>query len=339
MSTKKDEPILKVRNLKTYFKTEDGIVKAVNGLSFDLYPGETLSIVGESGSGKSVTSLSIMRLLDENGFIPEGEIIYKGKDITKFSDKEMRHVRGNEISMIFQEPMTALNPVFTIGEQMMEMMELHMNLKGNEAKNRAIELLRKVGIPEPEERVDQYPHELSGGMRQRAMIAMALSCNPEVLIADEPTTALDVTIQAQILELMKDLQKEYGMAIIFITHDLGVVAEISDRAVVMYGGEVVESSDIITVFKKTKHPYTWGLMNSIPKIEEDVERLWAIPGNVPTPLNFPKGCKFSNRCFLADEKCKKQQPELEEIENGHIVRCWHVDKLVKEIQKVKGENK
>ena len=339
MSAKKDEPILKVRNLKTYFKTEDGIIKAVNGLSFDLYPGETLSIVGESGSGKSVTSLSIMRLLDENGFIPEGEIIYKGKDITKFSDKEMRHVRGNEISMIFQEPMTALNPVFTIGEQMIEMMELHMNLRGNEAKNRAIELLRKVGIPEPEERVDQYPHELSGGMRQRAMIAMALSCNPEVLIADEPTTALDVTIQAQILELMKDLQKEYGMAIIFITHDLGVVAEISDRAVVMYGGEVVESSDIITVFKKTKHPYTWGLMNSIPKIEEDVERLWAIPGNVPTPLNFPKGCKFSNRCFLADEKCKKQQPELEEIESGHIVRCWHVDKLVKEIQKVKGESK
>ncbi|HOO73974.1 MAG TPA: ABC transporter ATP-binding protein [Tepiditoga sp.] len=333
------EPILKVKNLKTYFKTEDGIVKAVNGIDFDLCPGETLAIVGESGSGKSVTSLSIMRLLDTNGYIPEGEIIYKGKNVTKMSDSEIRSVRGNEIAMIFQEPMTALNPVFTIGEQITEAITLHMKMNEEDAKTRAVDLLRKVGIPEPEKRVDQYPHELSGGMRQRAMIAMALSCNPSILIADEPTTALDVTIQAQILELMKDLQKEFGMAIIFITHDLGVVAEMSDRAIVMYGGETVEQGDIVNIYKNPRHPYTWGLMNSIPRIDIDTERLWAIPGVVPSPLNFPKGCKFSNRCFLASDKCKTDHPGLETIENDHFSRCWHIDKLVEEVKKVRAGDK
>jgi len=333
------EPLLSVKNLKTYFKTEDGLVKAVNGINFNLYPGETLAIVGESGSGKSVCSLSIMRLLDQNGFISEGEILYKGKDIVKISEAEMRTVRGKEIAMIFQEPMTALNPVYTIGFQIIEAIKLHLKMNDKDAKNRAVDLLRKVGIPEPEKRVEQYPHELSGGMRQRAMIAMALSCNPSILIADEPTTALDVTIQAQILELMKELQKELGMAIIFITHDLGVVAEMSDRAIVMYGGEVVEKGDITTVFKNPMNPYTWGLMSSIPRIDKDVDVLWTIPGVVPSPLNFPKGCKFSNRCFLADEKCSKENPELISIEGEHSSRCWHIDKLVAEIKKVRaGEN-
>lgn len=293
------QPLLKVENLHVHFKTEDGIIKAVNGVNFELFSGETLAIVGESGSGKTVTALSTIRLLDENGWISEGKIRYKDIDVLALSDNQLRKIRGKEISMIFQEPMTALNPVFTIGDQIIESLELHLDMGKQEARNRAIELLTKVGIPEPERRIDQYPHELSGGMRQRAMIAMALSCNPSILIADEPTTALDVTIQAQILELMKELQKEFQMSIIFITHDLGVVAEMADRAIVMYGGEVVESADIITIFKKPRHPYTWGgLMNSIPRIDRDEERLLSIPGVVPNPLNFPKGCKFSNRCFF-----------------------------------------
>ncbi|SDC03397.1 ABC transporter ATP-binding protein [Geotoga petraea] len=332
---KKAEPLLKIENLKTYFRTEDGIVKAVNGMDFELYPGETLAIVGESGSGKSVTSLSLMHLLDENGFIPEGKIIYKGQDITKLSQNKMRKVRGNEISMIFQEPMTALNPVYTIGEQIMEMIKLHLKMNEKEARARAVDLLQKVGIPEPAKRIEQYPHELSGGMRQRAMIAMALSCDPSVLIADEPTTALDVTIQAQILELMNKLQDDYGMAIIFITHDLGVVAEMSDRAIVMYGGEIFEKGDIVDIFKKPRNPYTWGLMNSIPRIDVEKEKLWAIPGSVPSAMNFPKGCKFANRCFLATEKCENDEPELKEVGKNHLSRCFYVDKLVEEIDKVK----
>jgi peptide/nickel transport system ATP-binding protein len=332
---KKAEPLLKIENLKTYFRTEDGIVKAVNGMDFELYPGETLAIVGESGSGKSVTSLSLMHLLDENGFIPEGKIIYKGQDITKLSQNKMRKVRGNEISMIFQEPMTALNPVYTIGEQIMEMIKLHLKMNEKEARARAVDLLQKVGIPEPAKRIEQYPHELSGGMRQRAMIAMALSCDPSVLIADEPTTALDVTIQAQILELMNKLQDDYGMAIIFITHDLGVVAEMSDRAIVMYGGEIFEKGDIVDIFKKPRNPYTWGLMNSIPRIDVDKEKLWAIPGSVPSALNFPKGCKFANRCFLATEKCNNEHPELQEVGENHLSRCFYIDKLKEEIDKVK----
>ena len=328
------KPLLQVENLKTYFYTEDGIVKAVDGVSFELYPGETLAIVGESGSGKSVTSLSIMRLLDENGRIIDGKIIYKDKDLTKLSIDEMRKIRGKEIAMIFQEPMVALNPVFTVGDQIIEAMRLHLDISESEAKKEAIELLRKVGIPEPEKRINQYPHELSGGMRQRAMIAMALSCKPSILIADEPTTALDVTIQAQILELMKDLQKEYGMAIIFITHDLGVVAEMADRAVVMYAGRVVEYADVKEIFKNPKHPYTWGLMTSIPRIDKDVERLISIPGVVPDPLHFPSGCRFSNRCFLAKEKCSNEEPPLVEVEKNHFSRCWFIDDLEKEKTKV-----
>ena len=332
---KNKEPLLKIENLKTYFRTEDGIVKAVNGMDFELYPGETLAIVGESGSGKSVTSLSLMHLLDENGFIPEGKMIYKGQDITKLSQNKMRKVRGNEIAMIFQEPMTALNPVYTIGDQIMEMIKLHLKLNDKESRNRAVDLLQKVGIPEPDKRIDQYPHELSGGMRQRAMIAMALSCDPSILIADEPTTALDVTIQAQILELMNKLQDDYGMAIIFITHDLGVVAEMSDRAIVMYGGEIFEKGDIVDIFKNTRNPYTWGLMNSIPRIDIDKEKLWAIPGSVPSALKFPKGCKFANRCFLATDKCLDDHPELIEVGENHLSRCFHIDKLKEEIDKVK----
>jgi len=329
------EPILRVDNLHVHFKTEDGIIKAVNGASFELYPGETLAIVGESGSGKTVTALSTIRLLDENGWIAEGEIQYKDMDVLSLSYNHLRKIRGKEISMIFQEPMTALNPVYTIGEQIMESLELHLNMSEKEGKKRAIDLLKKVGIPEPERRIDQYPHELSGGMRQRAMIAMALACNPSILIADEPTTALDVTIQAQILELMKDLQNEFKMAIIFITHDLGVIAEMADRALVMYGGEVVESGEIKTIFKRPLHPYTWGLMNSIPRIDKDEEKLLSIPGVVPNPLNFPKGCKFSNRCFFADQKCVDEDPNLEEIEDRHFSRCWHIDKLLENMNKVK----
>jgi len=329
------QPLLKVENLHVHFKTEDGIIKAVNGVNFELFSGETLAIVGESGSGKTVTALSTIRLLDENGWISEGKIRYKDIDVLALSDNQLRKIRGKEISMIFQEPMTALNPVFTIGDQIIESLELHLDMGKQEARNRAIELLTKVGIPEPERRIDQYPHELSGGMRQRAMIAMALSCNPSILIADEPTTALDVTIQAQILELMKELQKEFQMSIIFITHDLGVVAELADRAIVMYGGEVVESADIITIFKKPRHPYTWGLMNSIPRIDRDEERLLSIPGVVPNPLNFPKGCKFSNRCFFADKKCIEENPNLEEIEANHFSRCWHIDRMLREMHKVK----
>ncbi|HBT51321.1 MAG TPA: peptide ABC transporter ATP-binding protein [Petrotoga sp.] len=335
MKDNNSEPILRVDNLHVHFKTEDGIIKAVNGASFELYPGETLAIVGESGSGKTVTALSTIRLLDENGWIAEGEIQYKDMDVLSLSYNHLRKIRGKEISMIFQEPMTALNPVYTIGEQIMESLELHLNMSEKEGKKRAIDLLKKVGIPEPERRIDQYPHELSGGMRQRAMIAMALACNPSILIADEPTTALDVTIQAQILELMKDLQNEFKMAIIFITHDLGVIAEMADRALVMYGGEVVESGEIKTIFKRPLHPYTWGLMNSIPRIDKDEEKLLSIPGVVPNPLNFPKGCKFSNRCFFADQKCVDEDPNLEEIEDRHFSRCWHIDKLLENMNKVK----
>ncbi|MGM0640655.1 MAG: ABC transporter ATP-binding protein [Thermotogota bacterium] len=335
MNNNNSDILLKVENLKTHFKTEDGIVKAVNGLDFELSKGETLSIVGESGSGKSVTALSIMKLLDENGYIAEGKVVLKGKEITNYNSKQMRKIRGNDIGMIFQEPMTALNPLFTIGYQIMEPILIHLDKNKKEAKQLAIDLLRKVGIPEPEKRVDQYPHELSGGMRQRAMVAMSLSCNPSILIADEPTTALDVTIQAQILDLIKKLQDEMGMAVIFITHDLGVVAEISDRAIVMYGGEIFERGNIIDIYKNPRNPYTWGLMNSIPRIDVDKEKLWAIPGSVPSAMNFPKGCKFANRCFLAEEKCNVEHPDIQVIEGEHKSRCFYIDKLVEEIEKVK----
>ena len=307
-------PLLSVRNLRTYFYTEDGVVRAVDGVDFDVYEGETLGIVGESGSGKSVTSLAILRLLDPKGKIEEGsEIIFNGKNLLTLTEDEMRRIRGNDIAMIFQEPMVALNPVFTIGDQIMEAILLHQDVDKKKAREMAIDMLRKVGIPEPEKRVDEYPHELSGGMRQRAMIAMALSCRPKLLIADEPTTALDVTIQAQILELMKELQKEYGMAIILITHDVGVIAENADRVVVMYGGKVMETSDVRTTFKTPKHPYTWGLLNSIPRLDIEQERLYSIPGMVPDPLHFPAGCRFSNRC----NSVRRNAP----------LRCHHLWKL------------
>ncbi|MGB9790744.1 ABC transporter ATP-binding protein [Thermotoga caldifontis] len=331
------KPILSVKGLKTYFYTEDGIVKAVDGVDFDVYQGETLGIVGESGCGKSVTALSILRILDEKGKIVDGQVLLDGVDLTKIDEQEMRRIRGKDIAIIFQEPMVALNPVFTIGEQIMEAIMLHQRLDEKNARAMAIDLLRKVGIPEPEKRVDQYPHELSGGMRQRAMIAMALSCKPKVLIADEPTTALDVTIQAQIMELMKQLQKEYGMAIMLITHDLGLIAENADRVVVMYAGKVVEYADVRTLFNDPKHPYTWGLLHAIPRLDIEQTRLYNIPGVVPDPLHFPPGCKFHPRCEFREERCTREEPELVEVGENHTVRCFFWQKVVEAKMKKVGE--
>jgi peptide/nickel transport system ATP-binding protein len=329
------KPLLSVKELRTYFHTEDGIVKAVDGVSFEVYPGETLGIVGESGCGKSVTALSIMRLLDEKGEIAGGEIEFDDMDVLATPENKMRTLRGNEMAMIFQEPMTALNPVYTVGDQIMEAILLHQDVNEKKARELATDMLRKVGIPEPEKRIDEYPHELSGGMRQRAMIAMSLSCNPKLLFADEPTTALDVTIQAQILELMKELQDEYGMSIIMITHDLGVIAEVTDRVVVMYAGKVVEYADVHTLFKEPRHPYSWGLMNAIPRLDEEKEKLYNIPGVVPDPLDFPDGCRFNTRCPFATDKCKTEEPPLEEVEEKHFAACWHIDKLLEEIKRIR----
>ena len=328
----KKKALLQVEDLRTYFHTEDGIVKAVDGVTFEVFPGETLGIVGESGCGKSVTSLSIMRLLDEKGEIAGGKIIFDDQDVMAIPESKMMKIRGNDMAMIFQEPMTALNPVFTIGFQIMEAILLHQDVDEKKARKMAIDMLKKVGIPEPEKRIDEYPHELSGGMRQRAMIAMSLSCNPKLLFADEPTTALDVTIQAQILELMKSLQDQYGMALVMITHDLGVIAEMAQRVVVMYAGKVVEYADVHTLFKNPRHPYTWGLMNAIPKLDEDKEVLYNIPGVVPDPLDFPDGCRFNTRCPLATDKCRKEEPPLVEIESEHTAACWHIDKLIETIK-------
>jgi len=324
--------LLQVEDLRTYFHTEDGVVKAVDGVTFEVFPGETLGIVGESGCGKSVTSLSVMRLLDEKGEIAGGKILFDGEDVLAIPESKMMKIRGNDMAMIFQEPMTALNPVFTIGFQIMEAILLHQDVDEKKAREMAIDMLKKVGIPEPEKRIDEYPHELSGGMRQRAMIAMSLSCNPKLLFADEPTTALDVTIQAQILELMKSLQDQYGMALVMITHDLGVIAEMAQRVVVMYAGKVVEYADVHTLFKNPRHPYTWGLMNAIPKLDEDKEVLYNIPGVVPDPLDFPDGCRFNTRCPLATDKCRKEEPPLVEIESEHTAACWHIDKLIETIK-------
>ena len=316
------ENILEVRNLRTSFKTEAGEIKAVDGVSFDVPKGKTIGIVGESGSGKSITSLTIMRLLAKNGYIKGGEILYKGKDITKLTDKEMRDIRGNQISMIFQEPMTSLNPVFTVGQQISETIRIHKKVSKKEALNLSIEMLKLVGIPSPEKRIKQYPFELSGGMRQRVMIAMALACDPEILIADEPTTALDVTIQAQILELIRDLQNRLGMSVIMITHDLGVVAETCDYVAVMYAGQVVEYADVRTLFKNPKHPYTLGLLNSLPRHDIDQEKLIPIKGMVPSPFDMPAGCRFAPRCPVATDICHGKLPELEEKESNSQIRCW-----------------
>lgn len=317
------EKLLEIKNLKTYFFTDTGQVPAVNGVDFYIHEGETLGVVGESGCGKSVTSLSVMRLLtDTPGKVVDGSIRFKGKDLLSLSEKEMRKIRGNEIAMIFQEPMTSLNPVYTIGEQIGEAVKLHLKYNKKEAKNHVINMLKLVGIPRAEEIINEYPHQLSGGMRQRIMIAMAMACNPTLLIADEPTTALDVTIQAQILELMKKLKKEKATSIMLITHDLGVVAEMCDRVIVMYAGKVVEEAEVTEIFDNPKHPYTKGLLNSIPKLGQKMDRLDSIPGNVPTPANMPKGCKFAPRCSQVMDICKENEPDLIQVEDGHKCRCF-----------------
>ncbi len=320
------EKLFEIKNLRTYFNIEGKMAKAVDGVSFDIYKGEVLGLVGESGSGKSVTALSLMKLIpDPPGKIVDGEILYNGRDILKLSYEEMYQVRGYDIAMIFQEPMTSLNPVFKIGMQIGEVIMAHEKVSKEEARIRSIEMLRLVGIPAPEKRIDDYPHQFSGGMRQRVMIAIALACNPALLIADEPTTALDVTIQAQILELMLTLkEKRKEAAILLITHDLAVIAELCQRVVVMYGGKIQEIADVVELFDRPLHPYTRGLMNSIPhahKQGEKHERLEAIPGNVPSILNFPVGCKFCTRCTEKIEKCDTVEPPLIEITPQHFVRC------------------
>ena len=321
-------PVLEVLDLRTHFFTDDGAVKAVDGVSFDVRAGETLGIVGESGCGKSVTSLSILRLIPSPpGRIVGGEIRFNGQNLLALPDSAMRKIRGNEISMIFQEPMTSLNPVYTCGDQIMEAVQLHQKVGRKEARVRAIEMLRLVGIPSPEQRVDEYPHQLSGGMRQRVMIAMALSCHPRVLIADEPTTALDVTIQAQILDLLNRLQEEMGMAILLITHDLGVVAETCDRVAVMYAGQVVEYAGVDEIFHHPRMPYTVGLLGSIPKLGEQTDRLRVIPGNVPNPSEFPAGCKFHPRCPVAIDRCRVENPELAPIRPAHWARCHRAGEI------------
>jgi len=321
-------PLLRVENLETHFHTRDGIVRAVDGVSFEVMPGETLAIVGESGCGKSVTAMSILRLLPmPPARIAAGRIEFDGRNLLELSEAEMRQVRGNAISMIFQEPMTSLNPVLTVGRQIAEALVLHRGLSQKEATARAIEMLRKVHIPEAERRITQYPHELSGGMRQRVMIAMALACGPRLLIADEPTTALDVTIQAQILELMRELHRETGAAIILITHDLGVVAEMAQRVVVMYAGRKVEEAPIEELFERPRHPYTRGLLGSMPHLGDSVnetgKRLVEIPGMVPSLKEQAPGCLFAPRCTNAGERCTREAPPLERHAPGHWAACWH----------------
>lgn len=314
--------LLKVRNLQTSFQTDEGEVKAVDGVSFTLPKGKTLGIVGESGSGKSITALSILQLLASNGGIKGGEIIFKGENLVGYTEEKMRSIRGNAISMIFQEPMTSLNPVFTVGQQISEAIIKHQKLSKKQAMERSVDLLKLVGIPSPEARVKNYPYELSGGMRQRVMIAMALSCDPEMLIADEPTTALDVTIQAQILDLIKELQHRLGMSVMFITHDLGVVAETCDFVSVMYAGQVVEYADVYTLFANPKHPYTIGLLNSLPRHDVEDQKLEPISGNVPSIRDMPQGCRFAPRCPAATDLCRERLPELVKDESGNDVRCW-----------------
>ncbi|RLG73181.1 MAG: ABC transporter ATP-binding protein [Methanobacteriota archaeon] len=317
------EPILEVQNLRTYFFTEEGVVRAVDGVSLDLRRGETLGLVGESGCGKSVTSLSIMRLIpDPPGKIVGGKIIYKGENLLEKDEEYMRHIRGNEIAMIFQDPMTSLNPVFRVGDQIAEAIQLHQGVGRKEALRRAVEMMKLVRIPLAEQRAREYPHQFSGGMRQRIMIAMALSCNPEILIADEPSTALDVTIQAQILEIMKTLQRERGMSILLITHDLGVIAEMSDRVAVMYAGVIVEYADVKSLFKQPLHPYTRGLLTSIPSLATRSKRLNVIEGTVPSLIDPPPGCRFHPRCPRAMPICSREKPELKEVGENHSVACF-----------------
>ena len=323
-----NKPLLEVKNLKTFFKTRNGIVKAVNDVSYSIYPGKTLGIVGESGSGKSVSAMSVLRLLDANGYIAGGTVTFDGQDLSKVTTEQMYHIRGNRISVIFQEPMTSLNPVFSVKKQLSEPFIIHQGMSKKEAAAKCIEMLKAVQIPNPEAVAKQYPHQLSGGMRQRVMIAMALACKPDILIADEPTTALDVTIQAQILRLMNDLQKENGTAIMFITHDLGVINEMADNVVVMYCGQVVEQAPARVIFTNCEksHPYTEGLMYSIPRLNDDRKKLDPIPGAVPHPLDLPKGCKFAPRCKYCTQKCIDAEPELKQVAEGQYVRCFYPDK-------------
>ena len=314
-------PLLRVDDLRTYFHTADGLVRAVDGVSFELNPGETLGIVGESGCGKSLTCLSILRLIDPPGRIEAGSRIrLRGRDLAEAAEAEMREIRGNEISMIFQEPMTSLNPVWTIGDQIAEAVRIHRRVRPAEGRARAIEMLRLVGIPNPDQRISSYPHEFSGGMRQRAMIAMALACDPSVLFADEPTTALDVTIQAEILDLLAQLQSRLGMAMVFVSHDLGVIAQIADRVLVMYAGQVVESGPADAIFNRPRHPYTEGLLRSVPRITTRLSRLAVIPGGVPSPRSWPAGCRFHPRCPYAWDRCRDDSPPFAEAE--HPSRCW-----------------
>ncbi|MBE5962538.1 MAG: ABC transporter ATP-binding protein [Lachnospiraceae bacterium] len=325
--------LLEIKDLHTFFSSKRGVIKAVNGVSYSVEPGKTLGVVGESGSGKSVSAMSILKLLDGNGYIDSGEIHFDGKNLADVSLKDMCKIRGNDISVIFQEPMTSLNPIFTIERQVAEPFIIHQGMNKKEARKMVVEMLKSVKIPNPEAVAKQYPHQLSGGMRQRVMIAMALACKPKLLIADEPTTALDVTIQAQILRLMNELKRENGTSILFITHDLGVINEMADDVAVMYCGQVVEMAPVRTIFGKGikySHPYTEGLMYSIPRLDTPAGvRLEAIPGAVPHPLDLPKGCKFAPRCKYATDKCREEEPELKEIEPGHQLRCFYPEKGVR----------
>ena len=322
-------PLLEIKNLKTFFKTRNGTVKAVNDVSYSIMPGKTLGIVSESGSGKSVSAMSVLRLLDANGYIAGGTVTFDGQDLAKISTQEMYHIRGNKISVIFQEPMTSLNPVFSVKRQLSEPFRVHRGMNKKEAAKAALKMLADVKIPNPEVVLKQYPHQLSGGMRQRVMIAMALACEPKLLIADEPTTALDVTIQAQILHLMNTLKQEHGTAIMFITHDLGVINQMADDVVVMYCGEVVERVPAKTLFSKNvkfSHPYTEGLLGSVPRLDTTSARLDAIPGAVPHPLNLPKGCKFAPRCKYCTQRCIDEAPSLVKVSEDQEIRCFYPEK-------------
>ncbi|MEW6357364.1 MAG: ABC transporter ATP-binding protein [Planctomycetota bacterium] len=325
MDKTENDILLSVDNLKTHFFTDDGVATAVDGVSYDIPRGKTLALVGESGCGKSVSALSIMRLIPSPpGRIVDGKILFEGKNLLDLSESQMRNIRGNDISMIFQEPMTSLNPVFTVGNQVIEAVELHQGVTGEKAREMTVEMFRKVGIADPEQRVDEYPHQMSGGMRQRVMIAMALVCNPKLLIADEPTTALDVTIQAQILELLRSLQKDFGMSILLITHNLGVVAEMADHVAVMYASKIVEYAEVNELFENPLHPYTIGLFKSLPKLGRRQGKLNVIEGTVPNPIAFPDGCHFWPRCPRKDERSMKEEPPLVEKRPGHKVACWAV---------------